>query len=148
MLYLPDDDGQELWRVHERYAVTVEEWPAPPYAALPAEPLVVLLDTTGRRDGWGHAQALGRELGLPLIPAELAGRVDLIALVADSPSGAIVAGPLADPAFELLLPRLEAAIPGAIRSGGGGGDGDGSDWDARSVTRLALELRAAARTGT
>jgi ribosomal-protein-alanine N-acetyltransferase len=144
LLFLPDDQHDEQWRDHERYAVTTEEWPAAAYAVSEPPRLVVLLDTAGKRDGWDHARAVARELGLPLVPADLIGPVELAALVADSPLGAVVAGPLSSPAFDQLTPRLRTALPGATRWGG---DGD-PEWDARSVTQLALGLRAAARTGT
>jgi ribosomal-protein-alanine N-acetyltransferase len=144
LLFLPDDERHEEWRDHERYAVTVEEWPAAAYASSAPRRLVVLLDTVGKRDGWGHARALARELGLPLMPGELMTQVDLASLVADSPLGAIVAGPLSSSAFAQIRPRLEAAFPTAIPAGR---DGE-PEWDARSVTQLALALRAAARTDT
>jgi [ribosomal protein S5]-alanine N-acetyltransferase len=143
LLFLPDDNGSEQWRDHERYAVTREDWPAAAYA--PADPprLVVLLDTTGTAVGWEHARAVAGELALPLFPAELVRQVDLAGLVADCPLGAVVAGPLSSPEFDQTLAVLHAAFPEAVRSAGAGVP----EWDARSVTNVALVLRAAGRTG-
>jgi [ribosomal protein S5]-alanine N-acetyltransferase len=139
LLFLPDDDGQERWRDHERYAVTAEEWPAAPYPVIDRPRLVVLFDLVGAPDGWGYARALAVELALPLIPAELLPPAGLAQLLADCPVGAVVAGPLSA--------ELVAALPRAIQTGGPDGDG-GSSWGPRNVTRLALELRAATRTDT
>ena len=44
MLFLPDDNGQERWRDHDRYAITAEEWPARPYPTPEPDRLVALLD--------------------------------------------------------------------------------------------------------
>jgi ribosomal-protein-alanine N-acetyltransferase len=138
LLFLPDDNGSEAWRDHERYAVTREEWPAPAYVPAAPPRLVVLLDTTGTDGGWEHARAVAVELALPLFPAELVHQVDLAALVANCPLGAVVAGPLTSPGLDQTLPLLDAAFPEAVRSAAGGP----LEWDARSVTALALALRA------
>jgi ribosomal-protein-alanine N-acetyltransferase len=144
LLYLPDDSGLEQWRDHERYAVTREEWPAAAYRPHDRRRLVVLLDTLGTDLGLELARAVGEELGLPLLPTELARSTDLVALVAGCPAGAVVAGPFGRPALEPELAGLRSALPFAVSATVAGVD---AARQSREVTRLALELRAAARTG-
>ena len=105
------------------------------------------MDTTGLPGGEEWAWAVGRELMLPVIPAALAADVDLAALVEGCPAGAVVAGPLSTPELAPLVPVLRAALPGALPAGTGTDVEADEAWDARSVTRAALRLRAAARTG-
>jgi [ribosomal protein S5]-alanine N-acetyltransferase len=143
MLFLPDDNGHERWRDHERYALTREEWPARAYAELEPRRLVVLLDTNGSDDGFELARAVSRELGLPLLPAGLAASTDLVALVSDCPAGAAVVGPFSRADHDQILAALSTAFPlapvvslTAIEAPPNG----------RDITRLALELRATART--
>lgn len=150
LLFLPDDEQNEAWRDHDRYAVTREEWPGAAYSSREPPRLVVLMDTAGTARGEAWARAVGRELLLPVLPAALPA-IDLAAIVADSPAGALVAGPLSSPELKDRASRLREAFPGALLAGSGPGidGGEGRDgWDARSVTRAALALRAAARTGT
>ncbi len=152
LLYLPDDNGRELWRDHERYAVVKEEWPRPPYAAADPRRLVVLLDTgPAAPAGLGLARAVAIELGLPLLPVTLPG---LTAVVADCPAGAVVAGALGDARVQAQVAELRSGgadvLPadGAVANAAaaavaavGASVGDG--LDPRVVTRLALDLRAA-----
>jgi ribosomal-protein-alanine N-acetyltransferase len=150
LLFLPDDDQHEAWRDHDRYAVTREEWPAEAYSSREPAPVVVLMDTAGTERGAAWARAVARELVLPVLPAAVPA-VDLPAIVADCPAGAVVAGPLSRPELQDRVRSLREAFPGALLAGTGTAIDGGEAWDgvdARSVTRVALALRAAARTGT
>ncbi len=144
MLFLPDDNGHERWRDHDRYAITAEEWPARPYPTPARDRLVVLLDTHEAAGGIELARAVSRELGIPLVPVGLAPVGELTALVADCPSGAALAGPLSRADHDQILAGLSAAFPLAPLVSLAGTE---PLPNGRAVTRLALELRAAARTG-
>jgi ribosomal-protein-alanine N-acetyltransferase len=139
LLYLPDDDGHEHWRDHERYAMTREEWPAEPYPVRRPRRLVALLDTAGRPESLEVARAVAIELGLPLLPADLVAGADGRGLVAGCPDGAVVAGPLSHPDLEPGLASLRADLPQAVEASLAG---PGPMLDARGVTALALTLRA------
>jgi [ribosomal protein S5]-alanine N-acetyltransferase len=141
LLFLPDDDGHEQWRDHERYAVTREEWPAEPYAVRRPRRPVVLLDTAGVAEGLELARAVADELGLPLLPAELVAGADGRSLVAGCPDGAVVAGPLSHPDLAPALAALRSDRPEAVAASV---TGLGPPPDARGVTALALSLRARA----
>jgi ribosomal-protein-alanine N-acetyltransferase len=145
LLFLPDDEGHERWRDHERFAVTTEEWPATPYAEVQRPSLVVLLDTLGTEEGIELARAVSRELALPMLPVDLGRSVDLGRLVADCPAGAVIAGPLGRAEHDQDLAALRAAFPAAPLASV---EGVEPPPNGRGVTRLALELRAAGRTGT
>jgi [ribosomal protein S5]-alanine N-acetyltransferase len=142
LLYLPDEQGQEAWRDHERFAITREEWPAQPYAPPRSDRLVVLLDTLGTGSGLELGRAIGRELELPTLTTDLGRPSDLPALVADCPRGAVVAGPINESDFASVLAALHSAFPDAVA-------GSVADVhpDGQGITRTALALRAAGRTG-
>jgi [ribosomal protein S5]-alanine N-acetyltransferase len=139
LLFLPDDNRQEAWRDHERYALTREEWPAQPYGQRTAPRLVALLDDEGTASGRAVARALARELGLPLLPVDLPG---LVTVVADCPQGAVVTGPLSRPECARAVEQLRAAEPASVLSDGSAGRAAAEVMDPRAVTRLALALRA------
>jgi ribosomal-protein-alanine N-acetyltransferase len=150
LLYLPDDEQHEAWRDHDRYAVTREEWPAAAYASREPAPVVVLMDTAGTERGAAWSRAVARELALPVLPATLAA-ADLTAILANCTAGAVVAGALSSPQLQHVPRSVREIFPGALLAGAGTEVDGGADWDgvdARSVTRAALALRAAARTGT
>ena len=145
MLHLPGPDGQVAWRDHHRYAVTAEEWPAPPYAPATGPRSVVVV---GEPRGPGRsllARALAAELGAPLLPEEVGDAVwDVLA--ASSTSAVVEAwwGEDTDVVHEGLSGTgVEGSsvvfVPGDLPR------------DPRSVSRLALEVRAVthgAHTGT
>jgi ribosomal-protein-alanine N-acetyltransferase len=136
MLYLADATGHEAWRDQERYAVTREEWPAPAYAAPAPDRLVVWLAGADDAAGRDLAARLGLELLLPVLPA---GQPGLAELLAGCPAGAVVrAGAMPPLPSARLVDLAERAATYGVTAG----------WDPRSVTRLALELRAGGPTGT
>ncbi len=66
-LWLGDAHDREDWRDHVVYGITAEEWPAPTYAPPRWDRPTVLVV----RDHPG-ALALGHEMGVPVLPLELA----------------------------------------------------------------------------
>lgn len=138
LLFLPDDSQHERWRDHERFAVTREEWPAAPYAVPDRPRVVAVVDDRDTAAGRAFARSVAVELGLPLLPLSTPGLADL---VADSPAGAVVSGPVAGE--RAALAAVESGDPATVVVEL---PADGV-LDARAVTRLALSLRAAAGAG-
>jgi RimJ/RimL family protein N-acetyltransferase len=154
-LFLPDENGVEVWRDHERYAITREEWPAEPYPPPTPRRLVIWL-------AGGHSppgQELGRRLslafGVPLLGADQPG---LPAVVSASPAGAVVlaggpeqggaiqhAGVVADAgAIEAALAGTE---PGLVRLSidelsATYGVMPGASWRPKDIEGIVLALRA------
>lgn len=141
-LFLPDDSGEEQWREHERYAITREDWPAAPYAPWPSPRVTAWLSAADDPAGRDLAQRLSVELAVPVLPAGLPGLADVLAAC---PAGALVLG---DAAGQDRPARPVAGLPVVDVPARAAAYGMSGVWDDRSVIRLALELRAGARTGT
>lgn len=96
-LWLPDGTGAEDWRDHVTYGVTEAEWPAPEYPdEAVRRPVVFLLaDRPEQAAGLpAAAEALGRELGVPVWSADpvlaAGGRGLLVDLLGGACRGAVV----------------------------------------------------------
>lgn len=160
MMWLSDAAGAQAWRDHDRYALTVEEWPARRYAPLAGRRVVVLVNgAPGARRSTLSAR-LAAELGVPVLSAELArDGAALWELLSGSPVGGVVAGRFGpedvdDVRQGLARSGLDAAgipevwceeHPGDERRLGLGPalDPVGEPPGDAEVARLALQIRAA-----
>lgn len=90
MLWLADGSGASAWRDHEAYAVTAQEWPAPPHA--PHRPGRVCVVVQGQQDPAraSLSRRLAQELSVPLLDDRHAGAA-VWSLLAESPIGGVVA---------------------------------------------------------
>jgi RimJ/RimL family protein N-acetyltransferase len=140
-LFLPDQQGTEAWRDHDRYAVTREEWPAEPYGVPARHRLVVWLSAADSTAARTLADGLSVAFGSPLLRASLP---DLLEVVRASPTGAVVVagdGEEPDPALRaetqagLVHLRLEALATDH-------GVPPGEPWRRQDVERVVLALRA------
>jgi ribosomal-protein-alanine N-acetyltransferase len=142
-LFLPDQQGVELWRDHERFAITREEWPAEPYPAPVARRLVIRLNGAQGPPGEDLGRRLSLALGVPLLHADQPG---LAEVVGASPTGAVVlagdvtaAGPVedalaaAEPALITLSLDDLAATHGVT---------PGEAWRPKDLEGVVLALRA------
>ncbi|HET8601557.1 MAG TPA: GNAT family N-acetyltransferase [Segeticoccus sp.] len=130
-LWLSDAQGRHAWRDHDRYAVTVEEWPAPPYTRRQRRRLLAVVTGPDSPARTGFARALAAELGVALLrEAVLDDLAVLQAVLADASGGAVVEADVHLPAELAQVPRF--AVGPADRP------------DAREVVRAALAVRAAA----
>lgn len=108
MLWLADQTGVSDWRDHEAYAVTAQEWPAPPYQ--PHRPARLCLVVNGV-PGSGRttlARRLAAELSLPLFSEHHAAGA-LWQQLAESPVGGVVDALLSDGAGSAVGDDLRQA---------------------------------------
>jgi RimJ/RimL family protein N-acetyltransferase len=140
-LYLANNDDVESWRDHDRYAITREEWPGPPYPVQRPRRVVAWLSGGTDPQGEDVGRRLAEALAVPLLRS---GRPGLAEALRDSPSGAVVLAPdgarapaevaAAEPGMTLLsLP--ETAAEHGVRPG--------ERWSARALERVVLTLRSA-----
>jgi ribosomal-protein-alanine N-acetyltransferase len=153
--------GRDAWRDHDRYAVTVGEWPAPAFAPPRPHRLAVLVNGVRGSGRTSLARRLAAELGLPLLDESVVDAHALKALLADAPSGAVLAAQVGDEhrrgfAEDLQRRRLDPAPLVEVRYGIGGAAHSAAiglvlevdtsrEISDRDVVLLALRARAASQ---
>lgn len=151
--------GRDQWRDHDRYAVTAGEWPAPAFAPPRPPRLAVLVNGVPGSGRTSLARRLAAELSLPLLDESVVDAHAFAAVLADAPSGAVLAAQVGGkdrPGFveDLRRTGLGPAALVEIRYGVGGATDSAAvspvlDVDSccevsdRDVVVLALRARAA-----
>jgi ribosomal-protein-alanine N-acetyltransferase len=143
-LFLPDEQGTERWRDHDRYAITREEWPAQPYAAPAPHRLVVRLTGGERSAREALARGLALAFGLPVLRSNLEA---LSEVVQASPAGAVILA-----ADGTVDDELEAAEPALVRLSldelaAAHGVTQERGWRPKDIESVVLALRGRSRSG-